>query len=359
MAGKMADIIPGHKIKGVDFCGTKDYCYIIRSDLGCYMRSSDFNKGSDLSIHALHPACQHGDHYLADYYYFYIIKGDEYRRVTDLSKDTDAAVFTLHPNCRGGDHYLSAFGWFYIIFQGKGTYRRTRYLRKHFFFPLMFNERDLSKGSPSYEFPLHPNFRDGLYYWGDPYDFYFLKPTSDWGVEYYKGKDFENNQCTAVLSIHPDILNFLPGGLSITNGPAFSKWVNIKSVSNDSPTPVTWQKKVTKKVGYNKEKMSKMTHNWKIEASTTISSGELAGLIAQWQFSFSSEYGGSRVNTEKENWNEETEDEEQLSFELKPNECLYLWQYQLGLGSEPVLFCRDLKITDKPDPPTEVPLPPA
>ncbi|XP_077053704.1 uncharacterized protein LOC143706044 [Siphateles boraxobius] len=339
----MAGIVPKHRIKGVDFCGSCSYYYIIRSDLGCYMRSSNFNKGSDLSIHDLHPSCQHGEHYFADENeQFYIIKGDDFRSVTDLSKDTDSSVFTLHPDCRGGDHYLSAFDWFYIIFQEKGTYRRTI---------------DLSKDSGSDEYPLPPNCRDGLYYWGLPDHFYFLKPTSDWGVEYYKGTSLNRDVCTAVYSVHSDVLNFLPGGLSITNGPAFGKWVKTKTVSNDSLTPVTWQKKI-KKVGYNKEKMSQITHNWKIEASATISSGKLAALISQYQFSLMGLYGGASVDTELENWNEETEEEEILSFELKPNERLYLWQFQLGLGSEPVLFCKDLKITDQPNPPTDVPLPP-
>ncbi|XDV37910.1 hypothetical protein PO909_007434 [Leuciscus waleckii] len=298
----MAGIIPKRKIKGVDFCGCRTHYYIIRSDLGCYMRSYNFKEGSDISVHALHPSCQHGDHYIA------------------------------------------AFGSFYIIFQEKGTYRKTKDLTSDYF---------------SVEYPLHPNCRNGLYYWGLPDHYYFLKPTSEWGVEYYKGTNFNKDWCTAVYSIHPDVLNFLPGGLSITNGPAFGKWVSIKTASNDSPTPITWQRKVTKKVGYNKEKMSQITHNWKISASATISSGDLTGFIAKCQFSFSAEYGGSSVNTDKENWNEETVVEELLSFLLKPNERLYVWQYQLGFGSEAVLFCRDLKITDKPDPPTEVPLPPA
>ncbi len=65
------------------------------------------------------------------------------------------------------------------------------------------------------------------------------------------------------------------------------------------------------------------------------------------------------VSTENESWNEATEVEENLTFELKPNERLYLWQYKIGLGQEPVLFCRDIKIDDEPNPPTEVPLPPA
>ncbi|RXN19563.1 hypothetical protein ROHU_007260 [Labeo rohita] len=341
----MKGIIPKKKTKGTDFCGVNDYYYIIRSDLGCYMQSSNFNKGLDITILSLHPACQNGDHYFGSGNgYFYIIKGKSYRRVSNLTTDSDGVVYSLHPNCQGGDHYLGAFGKFYIIFQGKGTYRRTT---------------NLNQDSDAVEYPLHPNCRDGLYYWGLPNHYYFLKPASEWGVEYYKGTNFNKDECTAVYSVHPDILNFLPGGLSMTKGPAFGIWENIKTITNDSNTPVTWQKKIIKRVGYNKEKMTEITHNWKIAMTTSAESKDLLGLIAKCQFSLSTEYGGSHVSTENESWNEATEVEENLTFELKPNERLYLWQYKLGLGQESVLFCRDLKIDDEPNPPTEVPLPPA
>uniref|UniRef100_A0A673I8D3 Uncharacterized LOC107711457 n=2 Tax=Sinocyclocheilus rhinocerous TaxID=307959 RepID=A0A673I8D3_9TELE len=341
----MKGIIPKNKTKGTDFCGVKDYYFIIRSDLGCYMQSSNFNKGLGITIFSLHPACQNGDHYLGHQDgYFYIIKGTSYRRVIDLSTDSGAVVYSLHPNCLGGDHYLSAFGKFYITFQGKGTYRRTT---------------DMNQDSDAVEYDLHPNCRDGLYYWGLPDHYYFLKPVSEWGVEYYKGTNFNKDERVDVYSVHPDVINFLPGGLSVTKGPAFGIWENIKTITNDSNTPVTWQKRINKKVGYNKEKMSQITHNWKIATSASIESGALSGLIAKCQFSFSAEYGGSHVSTENESWNEATEVDEQLSFELKPNESLYLWQYKLGLGQEPVLFCRDLMIDVEPNPPAKIPLPPA
>ncbi len=58
----MKGIIPKNKTKGTDFCGVNNYYYIIRSDLGCYMQSSNFNKALDITIFSLHPACQNGDH---------------------------------------------------------------------------------------------------------------------------------------------------------------------------------------------------------------------------------------------------------------------------------------------------------
>ncbi|KAK9970040.1 hypothetical protein ABG768_028179 [Culter alburnus] len=377
----MSGIIPRSKAKGTDFCIAGENIYIIRSDLGCYMQTSDLTKGSDISIFSLHPACKDGDHYLGgEDDSFYIIKGNNYCRFTNLTTHSDAEVYSLHPNCRGGDHYFTAFGKFYIIFQEKGTYRRTT---------------DMNTDSHAEEHNLHPDCRNGLYYWGnllkpqcrDQNDlfkhifpffhrFFFLKPASEWGVQFCSttdlskdlnkdlSKDLSKNELyqifsgnPKVFSVHPDVVNFLPGGLSVTKGPAFGIWENIKTISNDSNTPVTWTKKINKKVGWNKEQMTQITHNWKIALSVSIGPGALAKLITNVQFSFSLEYGGSHVSTEKESSNEMKEEEEQLSLQLKPKESVYLWQYRMGLGEEPVLFCRDLKITSDPNPPTEVPLP--
>lgn len=343
--GTMSGIVPKNKIKGVDFCGGQTHSYIIRSDLGCYMQSSNLNKGSDLTFFSLHPSCQNGDHYLADWYdNFYIIKGNSFRKVKDLSTDSDAVVLSLDDSCRGGDYYFSANGLFYIIFQEKGTFHQTS---------------NLNKDTDGEEKTLRFNWYNGLYYWGQSNSFCLLRPVSEWGVEYNEANSITENNDYDTHSVHPSVVNFLPGGLSMTKGPAFGKWENIKSASNDSKTAVTWHKKVIKKVGYNKEKIRDITHNWKLSMSATFESGALEGLIAKRQFSFSAEYGGSQVNTDKESWNEATEVEEQLSFVLNPNERLYLWQYNLGFGEESVLFCRDMKMDDEPDPPTEVPLPPA
>ena len=40
------EIVPKNadEARGIDFCGTDDYYYIIRSDLGVYMRCTNFNE---------------------------------------------------------------------------------------------------------------------------------------------------------------------------------------------------------------------------------------------------------------------------------------------------------------------------
>ncbi|XP_064408030.1 uncharacterized protein LOC135352727 [Latimeria chalumnae] len=341
----MAGIVPKKNARGVDFCGLSDYYYIVRSDLDCYMRSSNFNKGSDLVVYSLHPSCQGGDHYLAHQDgYFYIIKGSSYRRVTNMNKDDGAIVYSLHPNCQGGDHYLSAFGNFYIIFQGKSTYRRTS---------------NMNQDSDAVEYSLHPNCRNGLYYWGIADYYYFVKPVDQWGVQYYKCTNFNKDEGVATYSFHPDVINFLPGGLSVTQGPAFGIWESIKTITNDSEAPITWNKKITKKVGYEKEKMSSLEHNWNVSISASYQSGALTEAIAKYQFSLTAEYGGKSVNTERENWSNVTEVEESVNVALKPDQKIYVWQYKLGFGKEDILFCRDMKFDDDPTPPSEAPLPPS
>uniref|UniRef100_A0A803K4X0 Uncharacterized LOC116407773 n=1 Tax=Xenopus tropicalis TaxID=8364 RepID=A0A803K4X0_XENTR len=341
----MVGIVPKNEAHGVDFCGVDKYYYIVRSDLNCYMRSTNFNKGEDLDIFTLHPSCRDGDHYLAhEDDFFYIIKGTSYRRVTNMNKDDDAVVYSLHPNCQGGDHYLSAFGNYYIIYQSRGVYRRTK---------------NMNKDEDSVEYTLHPNCKNGLYYFGTKDYYYFVKPHDEWGLQYYKTTNFHNDEDSQTFSFHPSVINFLPGGLAITKGPSFGTWECIKTISNDSDTPVTWSKKITKKVGYEKAKMSSIGHNWKISLTTSMETGGLLALIAKAQFSLSTEYGGSKVNTESENWTQATEVEESMTITLQPNKSMYIWQYQVGLGSKAVLHCRDTRYKSDPTPPTDNPLPPA
>ncbi|KAL1277351.1 hypothetical protein QQF64_024024 [Cirrhinus molitorella] len=276
--------------------------------------------------------------------YFYIIKDKSYRRVTDLSTDANACVQDLHPDFQRGDHYLGIDKFFVILFKGRGICKITS---------------GLGGISTDVHQKLNPKSSNGLYYWGLSECVCFLKPVSEWGVEYCKGADLEKDDDLKVYSVHPDVVNFLPGGLSITRGPAYGRWEKIKTITNESDTPLTYQQKIIKKVGYNKENVTQVTHNWKLTPSVSIESGRLTEIIAKLQFSFSAEYGGSHVHTKKETWNHAIEVEEQLSFELKQHKSLYVWQYRLGFGDEPVLFCRDIIIGNEPIPPTKVPLPPA
>ncbi|XP_073490365.1 uncharacterized protein [Aquarana catesbeiana] len=339
----MVKIIPKWKSKA-DFCGVDKYYYIVRPDLTCYMRATNFNRGEDLEVFSLHPSCRKGDHYLAfEDDHFYIIQSNFYRRVTNMNTDEGAVVYTLHPNCQGGDHYCSAFGYFYIIFQSRGVYRRTT---------------NMNKDEKGEEFTLHPECKNGIYYFGVKEYYYFVKPDDQWGIQYTRCTNFNTNEGAETFSFHTSIYSFLPGGLAVAKGPSFGEWVCIKTISNDSQTPVEWKKRVNKRVGFEKEKVSSLQHNWKVSTTVSTETGGLGSCIVKAQLAATTEYGGCSTNTEKEVWSEATEVEETLTVPLKPNEKIYIYVYQMGLGKDPLLHCRDMRILGNSTPPTDNPLPP-
>ncbi|XP_069490135.1 uncharacterized protein [Ambystoma mexicanum] len=341
----MLGIVPKKDAPGVDFCGVDKYYYIVRSDMKCYMRSTNFNEGKDLSVFSLHNSCLGGDHYLAhEDDLFYIIKTTSYRRVSNMNTDCDAVVYSLHPNCQGGDHYLSAFGKFYIIYASEGKYRRVK---------------NMNTDEDAVEYDLHENCKNGLYYWGVKDYYYYVKPHDQWGIQYYRCTNFNTNEDGVSYSFHEDVVNFLPGGFSITKGPAYGTWECIKTLVNDSESPIVWTKKITVKIGYAREKMNSIEHNWNVSMSYSYNSGDLTAAFCRQQFSMSASYGGCSVNSEKENWSEATDVEESVNVTVKPHGKLYAYQYKLGLGKESVLFCRDMTFSDNSSPPTTIPLPPS
>ena len=342
-----SEIVPksAMEARGIDFCGTYYYYYIIRSDLGVYMRSTNFNEGKEIKIYPLSPACQWGDHYLATGSdNFYIIKGDEYRRVTNMTEDKDAVVCQLHPNCRGGSHYYFAFGNYYIMFANKGVYRQVK---------------NLNTDEGAVEDSIHEAFKDGLYFWGTTGYFnsgyvYCLKQSDEWGVTYHRNTDVNLDKNPVTFSIHESVLNFLPGGIAQTTGKAFGYWHNIDYFANKTDSTVDWEKIIRKPVGFNRSEMSSIEHNWSIEIGAQYQSGLLSETISKYQFSLKAKYGGKSVNTEQQQWSNMTEESETLNcLHIKPHSEMYIWQYQMGFGKKKNLFSRDLKITEDSNPPEE------
>ena len=334
------EIVPksANDARGIDFCGTDDNYYIIRSDLGVYMRCRNFNKGEDIKIFTLSQACQWGDHYLATSTHFYIIKGSNYRRVTNMNKDDNAVVYTLHPKCRGGSNYYSAFGNWYIVFANRGVYRRVK---------------NMNTDEDAVEFRINKAFQDGLYFWGVTDYVYCLKQAGEWGVTYHRSTNMNKDEYPATFSVHKSVLNFVPGGVAQTNGRAFGYWDNIKSFTNETDVPVDWERTIKETVGFNRSKMSSIEHNWSIEAEVQKQSGLLSEAICKYQYSLKTQYGGKSVKTEQQDWNKITERSESIKLHIPPRSTMYVWQYQLGFGQEMNLFSPKLQITNNSKPPEE------
>ncbi len=362
---KGTDILLVRQIVGAGVA-TCQYMYIIRSDLGCFMRFN-LSYPDKKEFFILHPLCRGGDHYLfLRNYGFYIIKGNSYYQVSDLSTAADAKEGTLHKNCQGGDfymahneaHWLMGFAsggipCFTIIFSRQGKCRVVS---------------DLCTDADAREFDLHESFQGGLYYWaedqqtpffGNP-EFHCLKQVDPtWGLRVHTTGDLKSAAQGDPQPFDPDATNFLPGGLSVTVGPTHGQWHCIDSYKNDDDVPFTYNRKVTRKVGYKKEVVDSIEHNWNVTANVTKTIGMLSESLFKAQISLSGSYGGKKLDSTREEWVEEHSVEENVNVVIAPEKSVYFWQYKIGMGQKDVLSCQHKGITNSSNPPEEVPLPPA
>lgn len=334
-------IVPRSEAHGVDFLGTEDYAYIVRSDLNSYMRTKNLNEGKDIVVYKLHQSCANGSHYLSAGDYFYIIKNNQYRRVKNMNTGEDPHTYALHSDFHGGDHYVSAYGSFYVIYTSKGKYRKTSNL----------NEGDYK------EYDLDANTKGGLYYWGTDDYTYFIEPSSNFGIEYHRTDNLNKDSNSRTYPFHEDIINFLPGGLAIVQGPTYGKWLCITTLDNSNGgTELKQSMKIEHKVGFNSEKMSSIEHNWNVAATYSYSSGDLLKGLAQHQFSMTLAYGGATIDTSTESYHEQTTTTLQIDVVVLPYSTKYIWQYEVGLGTTELLKTNHFVYTDANTPPKTTPI---
>ncbi|XP_015268240.1 PREDICTED: uncharacterized protein LOC107111739 [Gekko japonicus] len=335
----MATVASRTDSPGTDVFVTRHGAFVVRSDLGCFLQALDFCSGQDIKVWELHPACRGGDHYVGDpsSSAVYLLRGDAFFKVPDLSSEPPTGALPLHPSCRGGDHYTFCEDRFSIFFLTRG---------------IVLSVADLATGGSAKEISLEPAFTDGLYYYGsDANRLACFRMDAERGL---CGHAWSTAGDEEVFSVHPDVLSFLPGGLAVVYGPAFGVWECLTLMSNASDLPVPSSQEITRKVGYSKKALSQ-----KFSISGSLDPESLTVSLLQSQFSLPAAHGGMGLRTEQEEWEEVSEEEEPLRVFLQPRQKLYWWQYRLGLGKEPILFCRALKVTRSPSPPTHIPLPPA
>lgn len=335
----MAAVVSRADSPGTDVFVTHHGSFIVRSDLGCFLQVLDFCSGQDIKVQDLHPACRGGDHYVADptSSTICILRGDTFHKVLDLSSELPTNALPLHPSCQGGDHYASCKGRFFIFFLSRGQ---------------VLSVADLATGGDAKEVNLEPFLLRGLYFYGtDATHLACFRVDED---NTLRGHSFAMDGHKEDFSVHPDVACFLPGGLALIHGPAFGVWECLKLISNATDLPLPSSHEITRKVG-----CSKMAFSQKFSVSGSLDSKSLVVALLQSQFSLPAAYGGVGLRTEQEEWEEVAEEGEPLRVILQPRQKLYWWQYRLGLGKEPILFCRALKVTRSPAPPSHIPLPPS
>uniref|UniRef100_A0A8D0GVC7 Uncharacterized protein n=1 Tax=Sphenodon punctatus TaxID=8508 RepID=A0A8D0GVC7_SPHPU len=332
-------IAPRKDFPGTDVFASRDGISIVRSDLGCFLRAPNLHSGQGLEVWPLHPACRGGDHYVGDpaSSSVYILRGGTFCRAPELGAEPAPSSLPLHPSCQDGDHYSSNGSHFHVLFLARGV---------------VLSVADLATGADAKEAPLEPASRHGLYYYtADSTHLAFLSMDGDHGL---RGHLVSRAGSEETFPIHPDVAAFLPGGLALSHGAAFGAWECVKIISNELDVPLPGTHEITRKVGFAQKALP-----WKVPAGGSLEVGALTTALLQSQFSLPSAYGGLGLRTEQEEWEEAAEEGEPLRVILQPRQKLYWWQYCLGLGTDPLLFCRSLKVTRSPVPPANVPLPTA
>ena len=341
-------IVPRKKAKGTDFCGQSSYQYIIRSDLGCYMKAYHVRDGDDpVTIHPLHPTCAWGDHYMATPKHFYIIKGNECRSVTDLCTGANLTTITLHPDFKGGAFYMANSKNFFVI----------KMKAEPPFFECKCGENlenasnDRNQTISDTYLPTREDINDmrGWYYWATNGYFYFQKPVNDWSLAYhripdqdkwYRGKDVD-------FPVYPPITAFLPGGLAVIMGPTFNRWERLLSIPGSNVGEKV-DLTIKRKQGYKKPIVNPVQHEWNMsqrERSAGLTTEEIFKAALKRTFYFPPKYGGLGVDATKEDWSDIMEVEESLSVFIPSQQLVYVWQYVLGIGDQVVLYTKHIRKT--------------
>ncbi|EMP26825.1 hypothetical protein UY3_16094 [Chelonia mydas] len=206
------------------------------------------------------------------------------------SKEGDGIKFRgLHPACQGGDHYMSdkmnppPHPNIYTI---KGESYRV--------------VKDLSTDAES-----KPECCKGLYYFDFSVFPALIEVFRNGGTQCYRYNDMSSTDSVS-FSIHPNVQNFLPGGLTLTTGISTGAWKCIKNLHNDSESPSPGQ--------------TRSPARWATPSTICPASSTAGGsllrcpsglkLSTQVQFSLRAKYSGRSVCTEQEDWNEAQEEEE-------------------------------------------------
>ena len=370
------------KAKGIDICGQRSYQYIIRSDLGCYMKAYHLRDGDDpVTIHALHPTCAWGDHYMATPEHFYIIFVNDgvwtCRKVADLSTGKDPTTFELHKQCENGKFYMAKDQQhFYII-------KEKNYLEVN----------NVGEGPPNEKgndrTQLDTDFMVGDYYWATISYLYFLKPQSKWGLEYIRIKHTElksksKTQGTSTkeekkteqkqesrqkmkklgcnFPVYSPITTFLPGGWGLILGPTFYRWKLIKSIENQSGNVMLkFSENITLRSGYSKKMLDLVQHNWHIpeQHAAGLTIEQIFTATLKHQFFLDESYGGCKLDTYQEDWTEEREVRNEIVVDIQAGKGVHFWQFVLGIGererSQDVLFTQHVIMTETASQPTQIP----
>ena len=273
----------------------------------------------------------------------------------------------LHSFCQNGDHYIGLSKYclfstdpvFFIIF--KDTYRVVSDLATAI--KSKWDKYDKQ------EYELHENCRGGLYYWSSKEYwsgnvlFYIVKQVTQWSFEYHVTEDLHTDKNGENKSFCKSVVEFIPGGMSVTMGPVYGQWEivergKVERVIENSTTEITFKIGVKKGLSFSIENNWNLKTGVKTEETAEVGIKGLGKAAIKTEFSLEKSLGGTVVNVSDCSWEEEmTIKKTTIDIgRLEPGSEYFIWQYVLGRKNIGVLVCPFIwEITSTSTPPTKSP----
>jgi len=314
----MSRIVPHSSsyANGIDIASNDSYVYILRSDLGCFLRTNDLSKGGDLQVYPLKENQIWGDHYLADDIgYCYMIKGDQVRRATNF-QDNDGQNFPLTTKAQGGENYFETGGEFYVV--------NEQYCHA--------TNSIIHDGWWTDTTGMSDSMAGGYYFWGDLNWCYCLKP-GDQGTTYNQNTQTVDTWNPGQnLSLSNDVIKMLPGGVAAIWGPAFGTWVECSSSSISQTSGDNYS--VTLQVGFDYDQVSNFTANWSL--NDYLNAEALVKAMCYYQFLLDESFGGLNMDTSYDGWGYNYPEKMSESGQVPSGQTfdtMRVWQLVLGFGT--------------------------
>ncbi|HAS41402.1 MAG TPA: hypothetical protein DCS93_13035 [Microscillaceae bacterium] len=344
--------------KGYDIFALKESIYIVRSDIGLFLKTKSMNGKAKPTIFSLNEAFANGNGYIGyksgdDWVRCVIQKNSyvTYKNLTNMKGKRRDIVSSLAKN---GDHYFAKDPKdkgqsIYVIKDGQ----------YHIFKRLSDAKPRKSGTLPSY---LKKNV---VAYWAKRKYIYILKNTK-YGPIVYRTTALKNPKPSSIeIAPNKAVRDFLIGGLTAKNGGSTS--VVWKSVSNAFPfcnrsknkNSSVAAPKLTESitVGFNKEYTSSIEHNWSVsltlgaEMEKKTKAG-VAEVVTKAHIELTTQYGGASIKTDSKQWSTENTTTVQLDEgkKVKGGKCIGYWQGQISIDGK-LVMTTGIHFTDNNRPP--------
>ena len=379
---------PHHK--GYDIFAAGKYIYIVRSDIGAYLRAKklDGDNSTKSEIFPMNEALRNANHYFGvdkrskkGKTRRIAIWGTTYTEHKKFSDPEGTEKTIVSEEARNGNHYFNVklSSGRQVIYVIKG--------RKILVFGSLSDSTAITTGLLPDELQ-----KDVVAFWGKGKHIYILKNDKERGPLIYKAKrkksskpkeknpsiskmlsyeeeSYVNWEISNVISAPNDgVRNFLIGGLSaVTNGGTAVVWKSISSAfpfCNNSRNPKSRvqapKHEESIKIGFVEGSTSSIEHNWSVSVnmgySKEIGPKAVGAAVIKKHIELTTEYGGASIKTTSKQWT--TENTTTITLDEGKNvwggKCIGYWQGQILINGK-LVMTTGIHFTDNDRPPVRRP----